>query len=70
MVTTATAILLYKERSPRITVSIQTALWNPRELPWQIILPWLRFSNRATESELSIQRTDRFSTLPNIFTRT
>src|SRR6058998_3330209 len=41
---------LLQKPSPRITVSIRTALWNPQELPWQIILPWLRSSNRGTKS--------------------
>ena len=48
--TTGMAIRLYKNPSPRITALTPTALWNLRAPPWQIILPWLRFSNRAMKS--------------------
>ena len=48
--TTGMAIRHYKKRSLRITVLTPTALWNLRVRPWQIILPWLRLSNRATKS--------------------
>ena len=48
--TTDTAIRRCKKQSPHITVLIPTALWNLRAPPWQIILPWLRLSNRVTKS--------------------